>query len=376
MLKKFICKNFKSFKDEIIFDLTKKKEYTFNTDMIENGIVNKGLIYGINGCGKTNLGLALMDITLHLRDSQINPFAKTANYSFYLNADSIEKYASFTYIFDFDGIEVEYRYGKDTNLVLVFEELYVDGKLKMKYDHESKKHDCSFEEVNEEIWNNLPSGISALKYMRNNSSFATDAPINKVLNFVDNMLWFRSLRANEFIGTFNESDSIDRFIIDNGYLNDFEVFLRKCGFDLRLAVIKNVFTNGMLLPTNLIGVQHKNGLLPFFNTVSTGTAVLSLFYYWMKKCGKQIKFLFIDEFDAFYHSDLSIEVLKYVLNINYFQSFLTTHNSRLADNAFIRPDCYFLMKNGEIKSFADSTNKIIREGNSIEHMLLSGEFGK
>ena len=88
----------------------------------------------------------------------------------------------------------------------------------------------------------------------------------------------------------------------------------------------------------------------------------------------RIKFLFLDEYDAFYHFNLSQGILKRVNSDSSFQSILTTHNPYLADNAIMRPDCYLNIKDGKIQSFADSTNRVIREGNSLERMVLSDRF--
>ena len=65
MLKRFEVENFKGFKDRLILDLT-ARDYKFNEDLAVNGIVNKGIIYGKNGIGKSNLGIALFDIVAPL----------------------------------------------------------------------------------------------------------------------------------------------------------------------------------------------------------------------------------------------------------------------------------------------------------------------
>ena len=44
MLKRFEVKNFKGFKDKLVFDLSATREYAFNTEFICNNIVNKALI--------------------------------------------------------------------------------------------------------------------------------------------------------------------------------------------------------------------------------------------------------------------------------------------------------------------------------------------
>ena len=64
MLKKFSVKNFRGFIDEICFDFT-AKAYEFNQQIIKNGLVNKAIVYGKNGIGKSNIGEAIFDIIYH-----------------------------------------------------------------------------------------------------------------------------------------------------------------------------------------------------------------------------------------------------------------------------------------------------------------------
>ncbi|MCZ6127541.1 hypothetical protein O5853_28580, partial [Escherichia coli] len=56
-----------------MFDLTHRKNYEFNQDCILDGVVKKSLVYGKNGIGKSNLGLALFDIVAHLTDNSPGP---------------------------------------------------------------------------------------------------------------------------------------------------------------------------------------------------------------------------------------------------------------------------------------------------------------
>ena len=91
---------------------------------------------------------------------------------------------------------------------------------------------------------------------------------------------------------------------------------------------------------------------------------------------ENISFVYLDEFDAFYHYELSEYILKYVNNKSEFQTVLTSHNTYLIDNELMRPDCYAIMGKGKITSFADSTNKVIRKTHNLEKMMLGGEFEK
>ena len=66
---------------------------------VKNGVVNNALIYGHNGVGKSNLGLALFDIIGHLTDSNTNE----SEYYIYLNALSKAETAKFKYEFLIDS---------------------------------------------------------------------------------------------------------------------------------------------------------------------------------------------------------------------------------------------------------------------------------
>jgi len=53
MLTKIEITNFKSFNEKFTFDLSNTNDFKFNEECIRNAIVNKALIYGQNGCGKS-----------------------------------------------------------------------------------------------------------------------------------------------------------------------------------------------------------------------------------------------------------------------------------------------------------------------------------
>ena len=71
MLQKFTVKGFKNFESKIEFDLT-SGNYSFNNSVVKNNILTTAVIYGDNASGKSNLGLAIMDIITHLTDNEKN----------------------------------------------------------------------------------------------------------------------------------------------------------------------------------------------------------------------------------------------------------------------------------------------------------------
>ena len=367
MIKSFSVENFRGFKDKVVLDLSKVHDYDFNKSLIVNNVINKALIYGPNSSGKSNLGFALMDIASHLTDNEVNN-SLAFHLKFPKNYESSKSEICFEYVFCFNGKDVTYKYSKNENLSLLKEEIIINGKTVFFYDYITSAYTNDIEDIKTINLNNRIENISVLKFIRNNTlSFSDDNPVKLIVDFANQMLWFRSLRINEFIGTNTTAEDIAQFIIRNNFIDDFNAFLKKYSVN-EIAVAENT-SSGLRLYT-----KKGSKPLPFFEVCSTGTVSLTLLYYWKKKKFDNIQFLFIDEFDAFYHTKISKMILNEINSLNGFQSILTTHNAYLADNSIMRPDCYLLLKDNVVKSFADRTIKTIREGNNISKMMLADEF--
>jgi AAA15 family ATPase/GTPase len=183
------------------------------------------------------------------------------------------------------------------------------------------------------------------------------------------MLWFRGLRNNEFIGYETNPTILDEYIIDNNLVDDFADFIYK---------VSGQKFNFAKSPQNIVPTEKQllciiDGItIPFNLIMSTGTDSLRLLYVWMKKIGNS-SFVFIDEFDAFYHFKLSFEVCKRLFNLNC-QVFLSSHNTYLMTNDLLRPDCNFIIQDNKIKPLCDCTEKELRFGHNIEKLFRGGTF--
>lgn len=361
MLKEFKVKNFRCFHDWLIFKLDKIRDYEFNQECIKNGLINKAVIYGANSSGKSNLGFAIMDISTHLFDGVNN-----LPYDNYLSLDSAETEATFVYVFKFDEDIIEYTYRKDGNRNLTFEEIKENGKLLFQYNYINKKLVNYIPYINTLKFENNTANISMIKFIYNNSNLPNNSPIKRIVDFASNMLWFRSVRNFQYVAPNIGVESISDFIIKNNLLNELQKFFNDYGLDYKLGIF-DAFDKKIII------AKFKNGIAPLLEVASTGTMSLWLFFYWMHR-NDHISFLFIDEFDAFYHFDLSKNILMSTINKSNFQSILTTHNPYLCDNDIMRPDCYFIIEDKHITSLADSTKKVIRQGHNLEKMMISGEF--
>ena len=131
MLKRFEVENFKGFDQKVIFDLC-ARDYSFNNHLIKNGIVNKAILYGKNGIGKSSLGIALLDITSHLTDKERMPAIYLANYR---NLTNPNKPVFFKYVFQFGNDELVYEYQKSESDYLISEYLEINHICIIDYSY-------------------------------------------------------------------------------------------------------------------------------------------------------------------------------------------------------------------------------------------------
>lgn len=364
MLAKFAVRNFRGFKDRIEIDLTRHSNYTFNAFAIKNGIIKNGIIYGPNGSGKTNFSLAIFDIVNHLSQKWKKP-------DYYFNftyAGSRELIVDFEYTFIFDGKVVEYCYGKDFMGVLKYENLAVDGNpVFRRADGKLSFYNDEFpmaDAVRHNLADNA-NNISIVNFLITSYPLAGDNYLLQLSKFVNGMLWFRCLETREFIGLENTSALLDEFIIQNGLVRDFERFLKEVsGQNFEFA---QPASGEKKLFCIVCGKK-----IPFDPISSTGTHALELLFYWIKRM-KDAAFVFIDEFDAFYHFKLSFEVCKLLFGLDC-QVFTSSHNTYLMTNDLLRPDCNFIVYDNKLKALCDCTEKELRFGHNIEKLFRGDAF--
>lgn len=371
MLKRFSVINFKNFSQKTDFVLDNPLNYEFNQEVVQDGCISKGIIYGKNGSGKSNLALALFDIILHLTDKQ----KALDKYYPYLNLSSKRIMAEFEYYFSFDGIEVVYKYGKTDPLNLVYETLIIGGNEVINFEYEHQKGYTSLKGAETlQLTSELNSGnekLSRIKYIKSNAILENN-DVNKAFvafyTFVDDMLMFYSLDTNRYQGLSIGVDSYTQGIIRHGKMKEFEEFLRTQGLDYHLLALDN---NGIMD----MFCQFPNQTVHFSQVASTGTKSLALFYYWYTEFTKA-SFVYVDEYDAFYHFELSIELIRLVRSIQNTQVFFSTHNTDLLSNELLRPDAYYLIENEKIKSIDKRTYKEIRKAHNLQKMFKAGAFSE
>lgn len=366
MLKKFKVKGFKNFKDKLEFDLT-AGGYDFNQEAVNQDIVKTAVIYGPNGSGKTNFGYAIFDIVMNLTDKEQSAISRIFP-PYYLNLDTESGKAFFSYEFQFDRNYLIYSYEKTQIDQIITEKLIINGETVIEYDKEKNIKLINLSEAQNLNVRDYDGKISFVRYVYRNSILndveVNGATIKKFYDFVERMLLFRDLDKRIYVGFTNEKVDIYEGIAKANKVKDFENFLRKFGLDYKLYATGDGRT---------IYCEFKYGTARLASIASTGTKGLSLFFYWYMQM-KDASFVFIDEFDAFYHWDISKEIIEILKNLHGIQSILTTHNTNNMSNDLLRPDCYYILNTNGIKSLPKCTDKELRLAHNLKKMLVAGKF--
>lgn len=368
MLRKFAVTDYRGFKDRLELDLTAVRSYAYSQDCIKEGLIKTALVVGKNASGKTNLGIALFDIVRVLTDKGVA--MESVDPESFLNGSSDLGYATFEYEFQFGDSVIRYEYRKTSPDTIVYERFEYDGSILFVRDGNGPS---DYSGMNEWDAGNLrmnmgDGSLSVLRYIVNNTVQREGSPLSFVVSFAHRMLYFRSLQENAYIGVGKGTEKLDQFLIRNGLVDDFQRFLREMAdIDMDLGV---VHTDGM--PDRLVQrTDNKN--LELQKVCSSGTEALMLFYHW--RCHlNDVGFVYIDDFDAFYHYEPAEKILRMMVSAGNIQSILTSHNTSLVRNRIMRPDCCLNISNGKLRSFSDLTDRELRQGHNMEKMYRGGEF--
>lgn len=378
MLKRFEVSNYRTFEKLISIDFSNVGGYQFNQDCITDGIMGKMIIYGRNATGKTNLGRAIMDITDITVPIGVGvPFSGN-----FLNADSSESYAEFKYVFQFAADEVIYIYKKLSAQQLLNEQLIVNNQEIFNINFEEgigSFTKLDIVEADTAAWKRYEDWLNDyknegivkevtlpfLRWLINNIALQEGSLLLKLDDYIKRMRMIQvGDRTPGYFPRFYELLEADN------NLKDFEDFLNIMGVKCKLTL--KTLPEGQ---KELYFVHNKP--LPFMQTASSGTKALMDLYRRIS-FGKDASFIYIDEFDAFYHYEMSENVLKFFkAKYSKCQLILTTQNTNLMTNKLMRPDCVFIIsRDGRLTALCDATARELREGHNLEKLYIGGEFDK
>ena len=380
MLKRFEVENFRNFKNRTVVDFSKVGGYQFNQDCVTGNSLGKMLIYGRNASGKTNFGRAILDIALGIGGKIILPRGM------FLNADSKKGRADFRYVFQFDESEVVYSYGRVSEYEMVWEELSVNGEVAFSFDFKTKQGVFSrldllgadtvvvdrYLEAAENSGTEGGEANSSLPFLRwliSNTALQEESLLLRLFSYIKRM---SSMNVGTSILHRNYStySMVFEQMLEKDGLAEFEEFLNAMGVECKLDIIP--------LPNGKKELYFVHGVpVPFLESASSGTMVL-LDLYVQLMIKKEASFLYIDEFDAFYHYEMSETVVKFFKKkYPNCQVVMTTHNTNLMTNRLMRPDCLFILsRDGRLTALCDATSRELREGHNLEKLYISGEFDK
>lgn len=387
MLKKFTLKNYKNFKEELVLDLDKVAGYKFNTDCVINNTIGKGIIYGRNATGKTNLGKAIGDIVdTVLGGVRLYNFSKDK----ILNADSDEKVATFKYEFQFDESTIIYLYERNQYDDLVYENLFVNNQQIYEISYEqgmftvidlekidaqtiqidkylglikSKNVELEIEEERE------LEQVPFLRYLLTNGAMVSGSVLYKLEEYIKRMRFYSVTQQLNFVRRSRGVVSFNDYLGEEENLKHFEKFLNVMGVECKLIALKSIEGHFELF------FKYKRPI-PFYENASSGTLSLVNFYMRYVAVGRNPSFIYMDEFDAFYQYEMAERLVKY-FKANYpeTQVIMTTHNTNLMSNDLMRPDCLFILsRSGRITALCDATERELREGHNLEKLYIGGEF--
>lgn len=357
MLRRFSVENYRGFAGRLTLDLGSPSSYTFNTGAIEGGCVSKGIIYGPVGAGRTSLGLAILDITTHLTDHEL-PSPRGP----YLNLGSAKPEAVFEYTFNFGGHEVIYRYAKTDARTLTAESLRIDGQEVVRYNHALRRGFTRLE------GSNAPTNpsecdrpLSCILHAAGSNlpDSVQNHLISELLNYAERMLYIGPPDGR------CDPKAVER-IIKARKIRDFQRFLRENGLHYRL---RTRTVDGRKAIFSQMDEQEAD----FLSIASAGTLALAEFYDHCLRLN-DASFVFMDGVDAFYDFKVAESIQRRMIAIPGVQILTATHNTNLLSNDILRPDCYFLLKDNQIRPLSDLTAKELRQGHNLQKMYKAGEF--
>lgn len=377
MLRSFSVKNFRQFREELTFDFTNTRDYQFNPMCVKDSLIQKAIIYGKNAVGKTSLMAAMQDIYF----TTIGRLAVSADYPF-RNADSDDdETIHFHYTFLLDGVIVDYQYEKTDYSHVVSEKLSFDDTIVFEYSRK-KEYYCfdhvdviGAEQLKWVAFQNMGIGgadtelmgtLTALRFAYSNTAADEGSMLKKLIDFITRMRF--SISTNTPM-VYHSMRNMLNDLVNSGTdaVRKFEAFLNDFGVTCKLTVLKEA--DGK----NNLYFDHKTPLA-FLENMSSGTMLLTKFYVQFMLSKPRPSFIFVDEFDAYYHYELSEKIVR-LLEENFdCQVVLTTHNTNLLSNSIMRPDCFLILHDGKLTSICDATTRELRQGHNLEKLYMSGEF--
>lgn len=367
ILKRFEVENFRGFLGRMVLNL-EARQYDFNQAVVYNGVVKNALIYGDNGVGKTSLGFAMFDVVSHLTDNK--PLSEKMLLP-YLHMNASSDRAKFCFAFKYGEGELVYEYEKGAARNLLRETLKVNERCLVDWEY----HSGGSHYVDKIVAGNLAldlndDKLSVIKYIYKNTPTGHSLEISDLMNFVTNMLWFRNLDTRSYAGIRPGETNIVATMKEHDALPQLETFLCHHKIEYKLA-FRDIDGE-----TKIMALFSNGKEADLMKIASSGTHTLILFFAWSVMAFERASLVFIDEFDAFLHFQSAEKIVRNLTEHANLQSILTTHNVSLLNNDLTRADCCYTLGRTKIASFAENSDRSIRQTHNLEKMYVNGFFAE
>lgn len=406
MLIQFSFKNFKSFRDEAILDLSAAKMTEFSDRVVSEGndkILPMAAIYGANASGKSNIYQAFGYMADYVIESfkygdEEEKFEEYRPTPFLFDNTSDEAESSFEIYFTIPGDKSEktYNYGFCVDKYGVTEE-WLNSKART-----ARKFKPVFYRSAEE---NILDLLGLPKSSRENIQIALEKQVLivslgaklKVNKCKDIRDWFL---ANEFADfgdpftnfflshrlpkDFVDNDSVQKKVIE--YFSSFDEHIK----DFEIEEIPHDAETKE--ETYKINALHKKidsedfAAIPL-NMESAGTLKMFALYPELQDVLEKGSVFFIDELNARLHPllvrNFLLTFLNPEINTKHAQLIFTTHDTWQLSNQLLRRDeVWFTEKDGQgisklysLADFVDESGARIRKDESYEKNYLIGKYG-
>lgn len=369
MLKKLTVKNFKSFKNETVFDFT-KTDYKLLEQNVCGDILKGALFVGGNASGKTNAIQPVMILLgLLFRDQYINLLPLQCFFS-------EERKTRFKYEFVIDGHDIVYSYSFSANDI-VEESLFLDKDVIIKRGR-------GYSELyldNEQYSYNTDPSLLFLRQVYFNTRFSGNEVLIKWFEFLKNSVFINACTKETHFYN-NEDFRCNMYISKNGE-EQINNFLKKYNFDYTIKYTNLTGIYGLLEFPDENGKAvyfEKEGInvpVPFMMESAGNQNLLNLLPVILHSV-KRGGMLLIDEFSSGLHNKLEELLVRYIMEngINT-QLFFVSHSTNLLSCSLLRPDqIYILEMNGnEGSRISRLSDENPRVSQNLEKMYLSGVFG-
>ena len=379
MLEKLVIKNFKTFRNETIIDLTKTNYSILPQNVSENGILKGSIIIGPNASGKSTV-LEAIKVLLDFLFME-----KPLNKGFLFCMFSANSEYSLKYYFRINDQNVIYHIRIDVFKKSIIEVLSLDSEENIVFERNGSKAISRIADKNgiEYGADSIDQETLFLRTLYFNTKFAGNETLRLWMEFLQDSIFVDAVsnkisyygkeniklydylntkgtkEINEFFKKFNFAYVVEYSNIAKGNLHTImsdventkkEVFFKRRGI-------------GEPVPLTYESMGNKNllKLLPaYFQIINTKGMML------------------IDEFSSGFHPLLEKILLKYFMkNAEESQFIFVSHSVSLVSNSVMRPDQVYAVefegkKGSKVIRFSDFQP---RTAQNIEKMYLAGIFG-